>query len=257
MSTPPPVSSSVSLHLPSVVIEHGYTQPVMVCCCRFPVDQLLFHALASVCSPAEHERAGRYRRDIDRQRCLIGRGLMRHVLATLADRDPALITVAVTEHGKPRPLAVDQWEVNISHAGDWVVVATRRSGAIGVDVECRSRHAMTSVNLIDLVASPAERERITKAADADWAFLQIWVGTEALLKCLGIGLCNDLPAIDTCSARFNIPCRGNVPPVDNIFLFRTALDRDHALAVASVHRFQSISLHHVDHCRSWPLRQRA
>lgn len=93
--------------------------------------------------------------------------------------------------GKPY-LAGSDWSYNLSHAGDWLVLALCRGRDIGVDIE-----PVGELADVDLLAatycSPTERlelDALSGIAKAR-AFLQQWVRKEAVGKAHGSGFVDD------------------------------------------------------------------
>jgi len=91
------------------------------------------------------------------------------------------------------------WNYNVSHHGDWVVLASEPSGTVGTDVVClqdRPFQAMTASEYIDLFRrhlTPAERDGLEglapKGETAQYrAFFRVWAMKEAYIKALGVGL---------------------------------------------------------------------
>lgn len=93
----------------------------------------------------ELARNARYRFARDRHRDLIARALLRTVLSEALDCHPKNLEFELGEHGKPCLLAnsavpvVDKLQFNLSHAGDWVVLALAHS-KVGVDIEYTPRN---------------------------------------------------------------------------------------------------------------------
>lgn len=89
-------------------------------------------------------------------------------------------------HGKPvLGGALAHMGVNISHSGDWVVLALALNARVGVDIQIRrSRVRIQPVSA--LIFSESEQRLVP--ADDSTAFFQLWSQKEALLKALGRGL---------------------------------------------------------------------
>ncbi|MGW1061478.1 4'-phosphopantetheinyl transferase family protein [Micromonospora rubida] len=118
------------------------------------------------------------------------RRLLRRAGGVLLGRAEAEIRVGRDAAGRPFVHAGDAAElpVSVSHAGDAVVVAARRAGPVGVDVEaCRELPAVALARrwyapeeAAWLADRPAERRAE--------AFLLLWTAKEAVGKALGRGL---------------------------------------------------------------------
>src|SRR5205823_12591172 len=104
--------------------------------------------LAALLTPEERVRAARFHFAIDRQRCILGRALARLILAHHLRRPPCDLTFAYNPFDKPRlagsphPLL----EFNVSHSGEWLLIALASGRALGVDVE-RMRADMATADI--------------------------------------------------------------------------------------------------------------
>jgi len=146
--------------------------------------------LAGLLSDAERERAAAFRFARDRDRYVVGRGLLRRLLGGYLRTDPAGIRIDVGEHGKPS-LAVESTSLrfNVSHCRDLVVFAVCRDREIGVDVEWE--HDDLDIDrLARRLFTPAEQSRLgaTPAQRRTALFTTLWTRKEAILKALGTGL---------------------------------------------------------------------
>jgi len=145
---------------------------------------------------ADRARCATLRLPADRARFATGRVLVRRALAAELGVDAAQIVLHTCcercggPHGKPvlaAPAAAI--EFSIAHAGERVVVATSRCGAVGVDVE-RVRAAADLATPDAGVLGDAERAALQALApdERDAAFIRIWARKEAVLKATGEGL---------------------------------------------------------------------
>jgi 4'-phosphopantetheinyl transferase len=145
-------------------------------------------ALARHLSDDELERAGRFRFHRDRDRFVVGRGLLRELLATYTGRQPAELVFTYGEHGRPE-LSGREVAFNLAHAGGTALYAVAASEPVGVDIERSGaaaladrvpEHFFSARELADLRSlPPSEHER---------AFLRCWTRKEAYLKGHGAGL---------------------------------------------------------------------
>lgn len=90
--------------------------------------------LESTLSADEHERAARFRFPGGKQRYIIAHGCLRNILARYLDREPGQLRFSRNEYGKPA-LQSHELEFNLSHSGDFALVAVTRGHNVGVDVE--------------------------------------------------------------------------------------------------------------------------
>jgi len=142
-------------------------------------------------SPDEVQRAKRLITAELSRRFVVGRGVLRSLLASYLKCPAAQIRFATGPHGKPR-LADDHaggWEFNVSHTGDFALIAVTRGRAVGVDVECH-RHRLKRDELAARFFSTAERQSYFELPEPLRlaAFYRIWTCKEAYLKVIGAGL---------------------------------------------------------------------
>lgn len=212
----------------------------------------LEHALAAGFGPAtsagERARAGRFRRPEDGMRSLLAAGLLRQVVADETGRAPGEVEVDRTcdrcgaQHGRPRAPG-SGLELSVSHAGDWVLVASSRAGRVGVDLEPVGPEPMNlePMNLepvgpgrvgvdlepvdLELPAGPEPvgPDRVPPAVvlsghdtpPPGTSLLGVWVAKEAYLKALGVGLGVDPADVVLRGDQVSTPGRppGRVVPV--------------------------------------------
>ncbi|MEZ0540708.1 4'-phosphopantetheinyl transferase family protein [Fibrella arboris] len=145
----------------------------------------------------EIDRAARFRQVADRQRFIAGRGWLRMLAGQLSRQSPQQVRFSVGPSGKPSLVLADgsvhHWHINVSHSGDWVLLAVG-SVPVGVDVEWIRPNwpfqdlVETSFNAHDqaqLAASPTPRD----------LFYTLWTRKESLFKATGKGLTNDFMSI--------------------------------------------------------------
>lgn len=144
-------------------------------------------------SREERERARRFRFVEDAVRHLLGRALIRRLLAQATGEEAAQVEIECNAYGKP--FCSDAGvEFNVSHAGCWVVLAATRGHAVGVDVEAIKQHT-DWVNLAEML-HPDESHDIAAlaASQQQAAFFRCWSRKEAVIKAIGTGLSTPLTA---------------------------------------------------------------
>ena len=143
--------------------------------------------LRSVLSPAERERAARYRRAGDRLRSIVARGVARQALTRFEPRcAPGAWEIEVEENG--RPVVADGPWFSVTHTPGLVAVAVANV-PLGIDAESRER-SMDFAAVGRRWLHPDEWEAIdVRGIDARRRrFFQIWTMKEAYSKALGLGL---------------------------------------------------------------------
>jgi 4'-phosphopantetheinyl transferase len=142
---------------------------------------------------ADEKRRGRHFRFAqDRERYVVGRGLLRRLLGLYLDLDPADIRFGYAGHGKPflsEPISDHALQFNLTHSGGLLLVAITRLDTVGVDVEWHGRARdieFVSGQFLSQFEMMQLRELPTELRAA--ALLRIWICKEALLKAMGLGL---------------------------------------------------------------------
>lgn len=156
---------------------------------------LVLPELWPVLSPAEKERAERYRFLRDKDNFIIRHGMLRALLGAYVEDLPSRLNFTIGSNGKPKlHTRFGEKEVyfNLSHSGDVALCGFTGSCPIGVDVEfvhpvpdCEqiAREFFTPTEAESLKALP-EESRTNR-------FFDLWTRKEALVKATGAGLAND------------------------------------------------------------------
>ena len=166
---------------------------------RFPVDVWavsLAHPAPTHLSEEETARAKRFKFEEDRVRWTRARSSLRLILSRYAGEDPAQIGFTFGPHGKPSLLPFSDVEFNLSHAGDWALVAVTRGVPVGIDIE-RFREKVDMRPLL-------ERLGETDLPEATQDLYQRWTLREAKSKAAG-GALFDTPPANICAVKVNAP----------------------------------------------------
>lgn len=187
----PPTFPNLSLH--DVHVWRAALDP--------PAERIL--QLANTLSSEERSRAERYYFEKDRQRFIVGRGLLRTILGSYLGIEPAEIQFCYSDRGKPAlasslsspPTKGEQrgdsemLRFNLSHSSNVVLYAFAQNREIGIDVErirsipeiekLAERFFATGENAALLALPTEQRSR---------AFFNCWTRKEAYIKALGDGL---------------------------------------------------------------------
>ncbi|WJR80342.1 4'-phosphopantetheinyl transferase superfamily protein [Bradyrhizobium sp. NP1] len=156
--------------------------------------------LSGSLSSEERERADRFRWEQDRARFMLGRIMARSVLGHCLQKPASTIQLAVDHAGKPvvaSPSETPPLHFNISHAGDYVLLALARDRRVGVDVE-----QISDIRDLNEIAarcfSKAEYSRLQTIPERmrPQSFYRCWTLKEAYLKARGDGLSLPLESFD-------------------------------------------------------------
>jgi 4'-phosphopantetheinyl transferase len=163
-----------------------------------PVSPILIDRMSRMLSADERARADRLSRASTTEHGLLGRGLLRLCLSnylsqfsdhSVADYLPHAIEFSVGVGGKPSLRSGDHVAFNVSHSGDWIVIAVTRDQAIGVDIE-QLRSPFATDALAKRYFAPSEVEQLAALPDdkRTIGFFNAWTRKEAYVKARGAGL---------------------------------------------------------------------
>lgn len=146
-------------------------------------------------SADERERADRLRFERDRRRYVVGRALLRTLLARYTAAPAEELAFGYGELGKPWLDAGPSF--NLSHSGDVALYAFAAAGELGVDVELDDADFATD-RIAERFFSPAEVSALRSLPPAAQprAFLRCWTRKEAFVKARGDGLSLALDSFD-------------------------------------------------------------
>ncbi len=182
-------------------------------------------ALHGLLSEKEREKAVRFHRDSDRQSSIVARGALRILLSGYTGTPAAEIEFQYSENGKPHLLSRRSdvpVAFNVSHSGDWVLLAFGWNRNIGVDVE-KIKWEMDVESIADRYFAPEEIALIENATNAYAMFFQLWARKEAYVKACGSALFRELGS-------FSVPMEGER---DGWFFQGLEVDSKYAAAVVA------------------------
>lgn len=134
-------------------------------------------------APERAEKARRYCKPADQKRCIAGGLLLRRFLGDTR--------IFENEFGKP--VAENGVCFNLSHSGDWVLLAVS-DREVGCDIE--QLRQVDPIRLGKAVFTENELTQIQNSADRQGAFFTLWTKKEALLKCMGKGFHRAAKTVD-------------------------------------------------------------
>lgn len=143
----------------------------------------------------ERHRAERFRIAADRDRFLVGRTVLRDLLAELAGLPADAVAYTTGPHGKPA-LADhlgEELHFNMTHARGLALIAVTHAAPVGIDVEA-IEEIPDLLDVANRFFAPAETAIIrdlSGRARVD-AFFTCWTRKEAYIKALGRGLSEPL-----------------------------------------------------------------
>lgn len=139
---------------------------------------------------SERQELQRFQQRNDRARYACMRAALRQVLVQEYGCSYAQ-TIVRTPFGKPVLQDIQGLDFNLSHAGARGLIAVSQAGQVGVDVEEKAQWAFDG--LAEYICTPEERVRLAtlKPAAQHAELLRLWVGKEAALKAVGVGIAGE------------------------------------------------------------------
>ena len=135
-------------------------------------------------------KAERFYRPADRASSIVARGALRKLLSGYTGIPATELVFQYSENGKPHVAEVDL-DFNVSHSGEWVVLAFGRDRKVGVDVE-KIRREMDVMSIASRYFTPEEAALIESAEDRHGLFFHHWARKEAYIKAIGSALFREL-----------------------------------------------------------------
>lgn len=166
----------------------------------------------------ERTRAARFAFERDRRIYVLAHVLVRRMLSSFANVEPATWRFESGTHGKPRivePAGYEWLKFNLSHTRSGAFCGVVRDAEIGVDIETMER-ATYCVPLADRYFSPSETAALHRAPAERQreSFFRFWTLKEAYIKARGLGLAIPLDhfSFDLAGSDSQLSARCAVPP---------------------------------------------
>ena len=161
-------------------------------------DELSVQKLQALLSEEERDRSLKYRFEVDRNRFIVRRGMLRRILAGYLRNEPQDVDFCARTFGKLCLADLSRSLVfNVTHSQGMALIAVTQAGTIGVDVEC-VRPLPDLEMMIESCLSPSERvtlETFPATSRLEY-FYRYWTCKEAYLKAIGVGLDRPLTSVE-------------------------------------------------------------
>jgi 4'-phosphopantetheinyl transferase len=200
------------------------------------VDQESYCRLRQLLSPDEISRADAFRFERHRKQYVIGRGLLRMLLASYLHSRPSELRFQYTATGKPELVLSDtqsNLQFNLAHSGAIILLAFTLDRKIGIDIE-EIRSDIEIDEISQRFFSPGERGWLAclPLPRRYHAFFRCWTRKEALLKATGEGLSVSLDSFDVFSNPEADTCRLETADRRNWLIQDVDLEPGYAAALA-------------------------
>lgn len=174
------------------------------------INEKTYQMLYNRSCASRQQRADRYLRQEDRARCICAGLLLRFALGK------ADFEIETAPNGKPRVKDRPDFHFNLSHSGNWVVIAYGAS-PVGVDME-QIHWDSGKDNLARRFFTADEQAYVFHGHQQGSAerFFEIWTAKEGYLKYLGTGLQKALDSFSVLQLKF--PNRFSFQPEDGYSL---------------------------------------
>jgi 4'-phosphopantetheinyl transferase len=155
-------------------------------------------------SEEERARSAKFHFEGDRKNFIARRSLLRAILGHYLNVEPAQVSLAYEERGKPRLAGPDRpapLHFNCSHSRNLALCAVGRFAPLGVDVE-QLRPMPEMADIGAAFCSARENARINAAPPEKKleVFFGLWTRKEAYLKATGEGIAGSLAQLDCSEA---------------------------------------------------------
>jgi len=150
----------------------------------------------AILSAEERGRADQFRFERDRRRYIARRGVLRELIGSYLDCDPAGVAFVHNAYGKPA-IAHSDLRFNLSHSHGMALYAFCRGADIGCDIERRDPK-FAAEQIPERFFSPDEVRALPSLPlhEQTEAFFNCWTRKEAYIKAVGQGLSIALDSFD-------------------------------------------------------------
>jgi len=162
----------------------------------FKIDALAFAANVKpylIMSPAEKEKAEKFRHKTDKESYMVARCCLRLLLSKFTGLSPDQIEYSYTKNKKP--YISNTIHFNLSHHQHHVLIAIS-SQAIGIDVE-QHLEDFDFTTILESCFIEEEIRFIHQGPQPSLNFYTLWTRKEALLKATGEGLIDNLTEVSS------------------------------------------------------------
>lgn len=129
------------------------------------------------------DRMNRYKHPKEKFASLVGYRLLLHCLTKYDIKDNDLSNLCVDNFG--RPFSLNEFDFNISHSGDYTVLALSWAGKVGIDIQKIKKIGFDDIKH---VVTGNEYDTVIESKKPMDTFYDLWTKKESILKAIGCGL---------------------------------------------------------------------
>ena len=179
------------------------------------------NGLTRFLSQEELKRLESFRSKTRGESFLVGRAALRLLLSGLLDTSPEEVNIVNGAGGRPQledDLCPKGLTFSLSHSGNWILIALRDGGRIGVDIEIM-RDSVAMEAIAKRFFYPEEAEAVCRATDSTKKelFFTLWTMKEACLKATGRGMAAGLGSFSVLPADKARPSEASESPFSRVF----------------------------------------
>lgn len=150
------------------------------------------HVFKRMITDDEQKRAQEFYFPKDQSSFIVGRGMLRTILAHYLEIDPTNIQINYGKYGKPflgSNRIMSDIQFNLSHSENMVVIAVSLGRNVGVDIE-KIRNLSDLDKLIATICSQREKDHFKQLTDVEkiLSLFRCWTRKEAYLKAISTGM---------------------------------------------------------------------
>ncbi len=187
-------------------------------------DGQIYKSLYERASEERKRRADRYLRYEDKLRCVTADALIGAALGE------GFFQIEKNEFGKPYVKGRNDFYYNLSHSGDYVVLAFGNT-EVGIDIQKHEEN--TDIQTVaQSCFTRDEREYVGGSAER---FYEIWTGKESYLKRVGKGLRGGACSVSVRERRSEILFLPNLPR-EGYSMSLCAADKDYRFELSDIRR---------------------
>lgn len=169
-------------------IDHCVLKDTQIDIYFFSLTEKLPESILDILNAKEQERANRLHFKHHQHHFKRARFMLRHLLSNYLNQPAKEIVFAYEKHGKPYLVEHPHVQFNLSHSGEYALLAVGQTHPLGIDIERYSARPYLGIGRH--VFSSTENNHLKNLPDSlkPLMFFNTWAQKEAFIKLLGLGL---------------------------------------------------------------------